>query len=311
MVTGGTGSFGSVFVKRALSFVDAITVYSRDEFKQGELAVELGSDRVRFVIGDVRDRDRLSRAAEGCDTIIHAAAMKQVPACDTNPTEAVAINVDGSRNVVSVATERKCRAVVLSTDKAALPTTLYGATKLIADRLFLAAGFPVVRCGNIFASRGSVVPLFASQRDTGSVTVTDMRMTRYSITVDGAVDIVAKAMREGGACIYVPKMPSYRIGDVIEAIAPGCAVNEIGARAGERLHECLITDAEASCTHEYTDHYIIDPALVCLGGIARGLYSDQNTRWLTVADIRGAALNPAQRDAEWLNRLSIITSGEM
>lgn len=287
LVTGGTGSFGSAFIDRALPFVDGITVYSRDELKQYEMAARLHTDRVRFVIGDIRDKARLAEAMCGCDTVIHAAAMKQVPTCEANPTEAVNTNVDGSLNVAAVAAAFGCKVVALSTDKAAMPANLYGMTKALCDRVFLSMGCAVVRCGNIFGSRGSVVPLFAEQRKTGVVTVTDKRMTRYSITLEDAVAVVARAMRDdAGGQMYVPKMRSYRILDVAEAVAPGCAIKEIGARAGERLHECLVTEAEAADARDLGDCYIIGAGRG--DGTVTAQYSNDNAAgWLTVDDIRG------------------------
>lgn len=285
LVTGGTGTFGTAFIDRALAFVDTITVYSRDELKQSEMAAGLRSDRVRFVLGDIRDRDRLRSAMRECDTVIHAAALKQVPACEDNPAEAIATNVLGSCNVASVASELGCAVVALSTDKAANPLGVYGSSKFLGDRMFLAAGFAVVRCGNIFGSRGSIVPLFQKQRETGVITVTDRRMTRYSITVDGAVAAVARAMRDAGGRIYVPKMQSYRIVDVAEAVAPGCEIREIGIRLGERLHECLITETEAADTRAGDGCYIIEPGHG--DGTVPALYSNENTEWMTVAEIRG------------------------
>ena len=285
LVTGGTGSFGSAFIERALPFVDTITVYSRDELKQSEMAARLKTDRVRFVLGDIRDRTRLAYAMRGCETVVHAAAMKQVPACEANAPEAVSTNIDGSRNVATVAAELGSYVVALSTDKATTPSNLYGATKLVSERLFLSAGFAAVRCGNIFGSRGSVVPLFMEQRKTGLVTVTDGRMTRYSITLDEAVAAVAQATRdERGAGIYVPKMPSYRILDLVEAIAPGCEVRETGSRAGERLHECLLTEAEAPFATDCGSYYLIGDKG---DGACGPLYSNTNDHWLTVDEIRG------------------------
>jgi UDP-N-acetylglucosamine 4,6-dehydratase len=288
LVTGGTGSFGSEFVDRALPFAETITIYSRDELKQYEMAARLKSDRVRFIIGDIRDKDRLVHATRGCTTVVHAAAMKQVPTCEANPSEAVSANIDGSRNVVAAALECGCFAIALSTDKAAVPANLYGATKLVSERLFLAAGFSVVRCGNIFGSRGSVVPLFLSQRASGEITVTDKRMTRYSLAPAEAVALVAQAVRERrGGRMYIPKMKSYLIMQLVEALAPDCRVIETGARAGERLHECLITEAEAVDATDCGGWYVVERGHG--DGKVSAQYSDQNAQWLTVADIQEQA----------------------
>lgn len=310
LLTGGTGSFGTAFVEQMLPHFESITVYSRDELKQFEMAARF-DERLKFVIGDIRDRTQLARAMRDCDSVVHAAAMKQVPACEAHPTEAIDTNVTGSRNVAEVAQALGCHVVALSTDKAVAPTNVYGATKLISDRLFLHAGFTVVRCGNIFGSRGSVVPLFAKQRETGVVTVTDKRMTRYSIDPTDAVGLVYRALWNGiGGRIYIPKMPSYRLTDVAEAIAPGCQVQEIGIRPGEQLHECLISPLEAEHAWDVGDHYILDPQLTDRS--MRALYSNENDRWMTVDDIRAAAgYSPAAAQAAEMLRVSQATSGEM
>jgi UDP-N-acetylglucosamine 4,6-dehydratase len=282
LVTGGTGSLGSALVERALTFADEVIVYSRDELKQSEMAARM--DGVRFILGDVRDPDRLLHAMRSCDVVVHTAAMKRVPECEANPCEAVETNVNGSRNVARVASRLGISCLAISTDKAVAPMSTYGVTKYLADRLFLEAGHSVFRCGNIFASRGSVVPLFASQRAAGVVTITDPAMTRYSITVDEAVTAIITAMNGPAGLTYVPKMASYRIGDVAEAVAPECAVTVSGTRPGERLHECLITETEApeACLHD--GMYVIGPGHG--DGRVTALYSDQNEAWLTVDAIR-------------------------
>ena len=293
LITGGTGSFGQAFCQTTLDRTHTITVYSRDEFKQGEMAASFGNDpRLRFVVGDVRDLSRLKAAMRGIDVVVHAAAMKQVPACEENPIEAINSNIGGSYNVVCAATAEKIPLVVaLSTDKAARPTNVYGATKLIAERLFLSlpegptAGC-VVRCGNIFGSRGSVVPLFQAQAAAGAeITITDSKMTRYSITPDEAVGMVLTAIREGrNGEMFVPKMPSYHLTDVAAALAPDCTVREIGARAGEQLHECLITDNEAPDARDAGTYWIVERGHG--DGTVVAEHSDYNDYWLTPAAIR-------------------------
>ena len=296
LVTGGTGSFGQAFCRWTLTQAKSITVYSRDEFKQGEMAALFERDpRLHFVVGDVRDLARLKHAMRGIDVVVHAAAMKQVPACEENPIEAINSNIGGSYNVVCAATAEHVPLVVaLSTDKAARPTNVYGATKLIAERLFLSipegvtAGC-VVRCGNIFGSRGSVVPLFQSQAALGAeITVTDFNMTRYSITPEEAVEMVLLAIRAGhNGEMFVPKMPSYYLTDVVEALAPDCEVREIGARAGERLHECLITETEAPDARDAGSYWIIERGRG--DGTIGAKHSDHNDHWLVPADIRAMA----------------------
>lgn len=285
LITGGTGSFGSVFVERVLPHVGSVTVYSRDEFKQSEMAARLDSDRLRFVIGDIRDLSRLDAAMAGIDLVVHAAAMKQVPTCEANPTEAIDTNVIGSRNVIAAAGLRGCRVLALSTDKAVVPANVYGASKMLCDRLFLSAGYPVIRCGNLFGSRGSVIPIFQRQRSSGVITITDCRMTRYSILPETAVGFVIRVLMDTeGPGLYIPKMPSYRLTDVAEAVAPGCEIREIGARAGEQIHECLLTEAEAPFASDWGTYYMVGPRG---DGTCAALYSDRNTDWLTVEDIRG------------------------
>lgn len=293
LVTGGTGSFGQAFCRWTLTQARSITVYSRDEFKQSEMAEAFGHDpRLRFVVGDVRNLARLKEAMVGIDVVVHAAAMKQVPACEENPIEAINSNIGGSYNVVSAATAGKVPLVVaLSTDKAARPTNVYGATKLIAERLFLsmpagATAGCVVRCGNIFGSRGSVVPLFQAQAAAGSeITITDPAMTRYSITPEEAVEMVLLAIRSGhNGEMFVPKMPSYYLTDVVKALAPDCVVHSIGARAGEQLHECLITDNEAPDTRDAGSYWIVERGRG--DGTVVAEHSNVNDRWLSPEAIR-------------------------
>lgn len=286
LVTGGTGSFGQAFCEFAATRARSVTVYSRDELKQSEMHVP----GLKFVIGDIRDLPRLTAAMAGIDVVVHAAAMKQVPACEDNPTEAIDSNVTGSRNVIDAANGAGVSLVVaLSTDKAANPTNTYGATKMLAERLFLTAKGPtrfcVVRCGNIFGSRGSVVPLFREQANTGTVTVTDSRMTRYSITLTEAVAMVVRAIHSGrGGEMFIPKMPSYRLSTLAAAIAPECTIREIGPRAGESSHECLITEAEAPDARDAGAYWVVAPGQG--DGQVKAAYSDGNARWLTMQELR-------------------------
>ena len=263
LVTGGTGSFGSAFTAHMLSRGHRVTVFSRDELKQAEMAVRLpGAD---YVLGDIRDLDRLSYALAGHHAVVHAAAMKRMPECEANPAEAIATNVKGSRNVVSAASRAGCNALALSTDKAASPDNVYGATKLLTERMFLEAGFGVVRCGNIWGSRGSIVPLLREQAKRGRVTVTDPRMTRYSITLPEAVRFVETVLSYRG--LHIPAMATYRIMDLVEALAPGCAIDYIGMRPGERLHEQLITADEAPRAYNVGGRYVIGSEPCGIGNV--------------------------------------------
>lgn len=278
LVTGGTGSFGQRFVTTALREHKPrkIIVFSRDELKQYEMRQQFDSDdmeTVRFFIGDVRDRERLYRALDGVDVVVHAAALKQVPACEYNPIEAIKTNVLGAANIIDASIDRGVQKVVaLSTDKAASPINLYGATKLCSDKLFVAANaysghhetrFSVVRYGNVIGSRGSVVPLFRKLKETGRIPITDGRMTRFWITLKQGVDFVLKSLEvmKGGE-IYVPKIPSSDISLVAEVVAPGCRIEEIGIRPGEKLHEVLISKDDARSSLEFDDRYAILPSWV-------------------------------------------------
>lgn len=317
LVTGGTGSFGRTFVDvmlREHPQIERLVVYSRDELKQYMMAQEYPESlypNLRFFIGDVRDRDRLSRAVEGIDTIIHAAALKQVPICEYNPFEAVKTNILGAQNVIETAIAGGVRRVVaLSTDKAAAPINLYGATKLCSDKLFVAANnyrgrrdllFSVVRYGNVLGSRGSVVPLFLSLRDGESIPITDERMTRFNITLEEGVRLVLFALRRmWGGEIFVPKIPSYRILDLAEAIAPGIPLRCVGIRPGEKIHEEMITETDAPNTIDFGDYYIILPSTPLwdveafrkeFGGkpcpMGFRYDSGSNPRKLTVGELRG------------------------
>lgn len=273
LVTGGTGSFGKTFIRVLLERhpeVSRIVVFSRDELKQSEMALDpaFRDPRIRFFLGDVRDKDRLRRAMEGIDSVIHAAALKQVTAVEYNPFEAIKTNVLGGQNVIDCCIEAGIRRVVaLSTDKASAPINLYGATKLCSDKLFIAANnfkgnrdlrFSVVRYGNVMGSRGSVIPLYLKLAPTGKLPITDPRMTRFNITLSEGVGLALMALEhQWGGEIFVPKIPSYRITDVARAIGPGCRQDVVGIRAGEKLHEEMITPSDAMNTLEFPHHYVL------------------------------------------------------
>ncbi len=318
LITGGTGSFGQCFVRtilRRYPEVKRVVVFSRDELKQFEMAQELSPQKypcLRYFIGDVRDRDRLTKAMEGIDYVVHAAAQKQVPACEYNPFEAVKTNILGAQNVIDSAIACGVKRVVaLSTDKAASPINLYGATKLCSDKLFIAANnyrgqrdirFSVVRYGNVMGSRGSVIPFFLKKKQQGELLpITDNAMTRFNITLDQGVDIVLFAFKKMlGGEIFVPKIPSYRILDLAEAIAPGQERPVVGIRPGEKLHEEMITESDAPNTLELENYFVILPnwdltirqkIIEALGGgmmVDPGFRycSGTNTDWLTVEQIR-------------------------
>lgn len=315
LVTGGTGSFGQAFVQSVLARhrPQRLIVFSRDELKQQEMAQRF-SRRVhgclRYFIGDVRDRDRLYRALDGVDVVVHAAALKQVPSCEYNPLETVKTNVLGTANVIDAAIDRNVSNVVaLSTDKAANPINLYGATKLCADKLLVSANnysglhrtrFAVVRYGNVVASRGSVVPAFLRMRSGGVLPITDPRMTRFWITLEQGVDFVLNSLqRMRGGEVFVPKIPSMRIVDLARAIGPDCRIEVVGIRPGEKLHETMISEDDARLTLEYDDYYVILPDPQCMGfsrqadleggqPCADGFRysSDTNTQWLTADQLR-------------------------
>jgi UDP-N-acetylglucosamine 4,6-dehydratase (inverting) len=278
LITGGTGSFGKRMLRKLVEETQAerIVIFSRDELKQFELGNEAWLqphlDRVRFFLGDVRDADRLKLAFEGIDVVIHAAALKQVPAAEYNPFEAIKTNVMGAQNVIDAA--RACgvrRVVALSTDKAAAPINLYGATKLCSDKLFVAANnysgehgtrYCVVRYGNVMGSRGSVIPFFQARRANGVLPITDERMTRFSITLTEGVEFVLACLdRMWGGELFVPKIPSYRILDVAAAVAPEAKTEVVGIRPGEKLHEEMITLTDALSTVEFDDYYVILPSM--------------------------------------------------
>lgn len=277
LVTGGTGSFGKAFVKTVLDRypgVRRLVVYSRDELKQFEMAQRFplsSYPAIRYFIGDVRDPDRLRRAFEGIDLVVHAAALKQVPAAEYNPFECIRTNVMGAQNVIDAALDMGVSCVVaLSTDKAAAPVNLYGATKLCSDKLFVAANnvrgnrdirFSVVRYGNVMGSRGSVIPFFLARRATGVLPITDPRMTRFNISLQEGVDMVLWALEHAqGAEILVPKIPSYTITDVATAIGPECRQEVVGIRPGEKIHEEMITVSDSLNTVDIGPYYAILPA---------------------------------------------------
>lgn len=308
LITGGTGSFGKMFVARILKLdVKKVIVFSRDELKQYEMTQEFTDHRLRFFIGDVRDKDRLYRAFDGVDIVIHAAAMKHVEACEYNPFEAVKTNINGAQNIIEAAIDRGVnRVIALSTDKACSPINLYGATKLASDKLFVAANsyvgekdtkFAVVRYGNVVGSRGSVIPFFKKIQSTGEIPVTDERMTRFWITLDQGVQFVIDSLRRmHGGEIFVPKIPSMKVTDLAKTIAPECEIKVIGIRPGEKLHEAMITEDDARHTLEYDNYFVIQPEFswwhkekVNDGKpvIAGFRYtSDLNDDWLGIEDLK-------------------------
>ncbi len=314
LITGGTGSFGKCFTKYVLNNYNPkkIIIYSRDEFKQWMMANDFAEykDKLRFFIGDVRDYERMKRAFEGVDYVIHAAAMKQVPACEYNPNEAIKTNVVGAQNVIDAALNTNVKKVVaLSTDKAVNPVNLYGGTKLVSDKLFIAANaycgfrdlsFSIVRYGNVAGSRGSIIPLFKKLIDEGAteLPVTDTRMTRFWISLTEGVKLVIKALEEAkGGETFISKIPSFRIPDLAEAMSPGIKIKEIGIRPGEKLDEVMVTTEDSMTTYEYDKHYIIYPQMFWQESkrpqpdgkkVEDGFYysSGNNTEWLTVEEIR-------------------------
>jgi UDP-N-acetylglucosamine 4,6-dehydratase len=310
LVTGGTGSFGKIFVEMMIREYHPakIIIYSRDELKQHEMRVS-GFDHpsLRYFIGDVRDVNRLRRAMHGVDTVIHAAALKQVPACEYNPMEAIKTNILGSSNVIEAALDAGVKKVLaLSTDKAVNPVNLYGTTKLAAEKLFVqsnayAAGsatrFSCVRYGNVFGSRGSVIPIFLQQRQNGKLTITDARMTRFWLTLEQGVRFVIRCTEQMlGGEVFVPKIPSMKIVDLAKAIAPHAELDVIGIRPGEKLHELLIHEDEARSTIELDDMFVVQPTTELWFGhewqnLGRPLpdgfryASDTNTLWLSIDEI--------------------------
>ncbi|MDR3358448.1 MAG: UDP-N-acetylglucosamine 4,6-dehydratase (inverting) [Desulfovibrio sp.] len=309
LITGGTGSFGKKCVEVILRKYrpKRLIIFSRDELKQFEMAQVFSPEKyrcMRYFIGDVRDKERLHRAFRGVAYVIHAAALKQVPAAEYNPTECIRTNIDGAENIVTVAADMGVKKVVaLSTDKAVSPVNLYGATKLCSDKLFVAANaftacdtvYSVVRYGNVMGSRGSVIPFFVRKRDEGGpIPVTDRRMTRFWITLEQGVDMVLRAfMIAGGGEIFVPKIPSMKITDLAEAVAPGVNIVEVGIRPGEKLHECMITREDSRHTADIGDCYVIKPEVFRYAG-QDGTPVDEdfeynsgtNSRWLGMNELR-------------------------
>jgi UDP-N-acetylglucosamine 4,6-dehydratase/5-epimerase len=316
LITGGTGSFGKACVSRLLTHYkpQKIIVYSRDELKQYEMAQDFTSPVMRYFIGDVRDRDRLHLAMRDVDYVIHAAALKQVPTAEYNPMECIKTNINGASNIIDVAIEHNVEKVIaLSTDKAASPINLYGATKLVSDKLFVAANnivgplrtqFSVVRYGNVVGSRGSVVPFFQKLVQSGveELPITDPRMTRFWITLPQGVDFVLKSFeRMQGGEIFVPKIPSMKVTDLATALAPGVPTKVVGIRPGEKLHEVMCPSDDHHLTVEFDDYYVIKPAIVftrtldfmqnALGEkgtvVVDGFEysSDKNTEWLTTEQL--------------------------
>lgn len=316
LITGGTGSFGKKFIDvvlRRFPKIKRLVIYSRDELKQFEMSEQYPQSAqtpVRYFIGDVRDGARLSKACEGIDVIIHAAALKQVPAAEYNPMEAIKTNIFGAENIIDAALANGVKHVVaLSTDKAAAPINLYGATKLCSDKLFVAANnikgsrnirFSVVRYGNVMGSRGSVIPFFLKKRHDGYLPITDPAMTRFNISLEEGVNMVLHALEvHWGGEIFVPKIPSYRITDVATAIAPSCEQRIVGIRPGEKIHEEMITDADSFFTVDLGRYYAILPQVPFWSKedymkktnareVERGFKynSGTNSEWLTVDQIR-------------------------
>jgi UDP-N-acetylglucosamine 4,6-dehydratase len=317
LITGGTGSFGKKFTKMVLTRCEPkkLIIFSRDELKQYEMSQEFPKSDypdvgLRFFVGDVRDPARLHRAFSGVDVVIHAAALKIVPTAEYNPFEAVKTNIIGSENVINVAIDNNVEKVVaLSTDKAANPVSLYGATKLCSEKIFIAANnyfgkktkFSVVRYGNVFGSRGSIIPFFNECKGKGVVPITDVRMTRFWITLEQGVNFVLKCVKdmEGGE-IFIPKIPSMKITDLAKAICSDCRQDIIGIRAGEKLHETLVSQDDGSHTYEYSDRFIIYPGIVDYKGKKdggepldlnfNGYRSDNNTQWLSVEELKAMAM---------------------
>ena len=317
LITGGTGSFGKTFLREVLERYDPnrIVVYSRDELKQYEMRISLGDDeRVRFFLGDVRDKERLAMAMRGIDYVVHAAALKQVDTAEYNPMEFVKTNILGSENLIQVAISSGVRKVIaLSTDKASSPINLYGATKLTADKLFISSNhyaeagstrFAVVRYGNVMGSRGSVIPFFRAKAERGEpLPITDVRMTRFWITLQQAVHFVLDSFDNmNGGELYVPRIPSMKIVDLAYAIAPEAALVEIGIRPGEKLHEEMIAVADAPRTVRREDRYVVAPTMAVWGGYRAphgervpddfSYSSDNNDLWLSVDDLRAMIASP-------------------
>ena len=325
LITGGTGSFGHHFVDYVLKHYKPkkIIIYSRDEFKQFNMQNEYKEhlDVLRFFIGDVRDKERLMRALNGVDYVIHAAALKQVPACEYNPIEAIKTNIGGACNVIDACLDKGVKKVVaLSTDKSVSPANLYGSTKMVSDKLFAAANaysgangtvFSVVRYGNVAGSRGSVIPFFQNIIDKGGrqLPITDYRMTRFWISLEEGVKLVIKALEESrGGETFISKIPSFKITDLAQAMLPGCEMPEVGIREGEKLHEVMVPEEDSAHTYEYENHFIIypnydwwHPEFVIPGGkkVEPGfVYSSGNNKeWLSIEDIKAKLLTDLDKHA--------------
>jgi UDP-N-acetylglucosamine 4,6-dehydratase len=286
LITGGTGSFGKAFVSRLLKEdeIEKLVIFSRDELKQFEMAETINSSKARFFLGDVRDYQRLLQATDGIDVIVHAAAMKQIPAAEYNPMEAIKTNIVGAENIVNAAIRNGVqRVLALSTDKAANPANLYGATKLCSDRLMIAGNtlagknltrFACVRYGNVLGSRGSVIPFFLEKAKNGSIPITDERMTRFWLTIEQGVQFVLDSLeRMHGGEIFVPKIPSFKVTDVARVVCPGVPTHIIGIRPGEKLHEVMITEDDSYNTVESEEYYaVLSPTLK-----ASGIYDSKST----------------------------------
>lgn len=329
LITGGTGSFGKAFTKTILEkwpSVKRIVIYSRDEQKQFQMANELPASKypmMRFFIGDVRDFNRLKRAMQGIDYVIHAAAMKHVHIAEYNPDECIKTNIGGAENVINACLETEVKKVVaLSTDKACAPINLYGATKLTSDKLFIAANnirgnrdlvFSVVRYGNVMGSNGSVIPFFMSKRKEGVLPITDPNMTRFNISLADGVDMVLHALEHAwGGEIFVPKIPSYRITEVAEAIAPDCKQHIIGIRPGEKVHEEMITASDSFTTYDLGMYYTILPQVTAWNlqefinkfeakKVPIGFHytSGTNEEWLNVEQLRELMIEHVDHDFKW------------
>ena len=313
LITGGTGSFGKKCARILLDEYEPsrLIIFSRDELKQHEMRIAgFNHPNLRYFIGDVRDVDRLHRAFVGVDVVIHAAALKQVPACEYNPIEAIQTNVNGGKNVIEAALDNRVqRVLAMSTDKAVNPVNLYGATKLVAEKLFIQANayrggdpirFSSVRYGNVAGSRGSVIPLFQEQRKSGRITITDPRMTRFWITLEQGVRFVLSCIENmAGGEIFIPKIPSMKMTDLARAIAPGCEVQQIGIRPGERLHEVLLSEDETRHSIELDDRFVIlpvhpwwkDQAETAGKRLKEGFRydSETNTQWLSERELLAMA----------------------
>ncbi|HEY9075507.1 MAG TPA: UDP-N-acetylglucosamine 4,6-dehydratase (inverting) [Anaerolineaceae bacterium] len=321
LVTGGTGSFGKKFIDIMLKEYQPskLIVFSRDELKQHEMRMAgLNAVNLRYFIGDVRDSQRLRRAFEGVDIVVHAAALKQVPACEYNPMEAIKTNILGSSNVIEAAIDAGVeRVLALSTDKAVSPVNLYGATKLAAEKLFVQSNayaggrttrFACVRYGNVIGSRGSVVPVFMKQRQGGKITLTDERMTRFWISLEQGVRFVIRRIEQmKGGEVFIPKIPSMRLVDLARAIAPDAQIDYIGIRPGEKLHEVLVSEDEARSTVELEDMYVVQPAEAIWFGrewekLGKALpdgfryASNTNTEWLTIEQIYKMAMEVGEHE---------------